>query len=50
MTHHLLVVHHNGRDYGIALLGNTGASEDVAVMARGLFDDYIAVKQNVAVK
>lgn len=44
IRNHVMVFNVNGKQYGMAILGNTGSDEAVAVLAGGLFREYTGYK------
>lgn len=44
VRNHLLVFNINGREYGLAVLADTGSDESAAVLAGGLIREYAGVK------
>ncbi len=41
VRNHVIVFHIDGRQYGLAVLANNGSNESVALLAGGLFDEYV---------
>ncbi len=44
IRNHVMVFNVNGKEYGLAILGNSGSDEAVAVLAGGLFREYTGYK------
>lgn len=45
IRNHVMVFNVNGKEYGLAILGNTGSDEAVALLAGGLFQEYTGFKR-----